>query len=95
MTKEDAVSNLEMYRANNSNYDEETAEAIDIILSMLEEKDKVIDFMVEEIDKSMGNTCPLADYNYNLNCEKECNDDYKKCWKNYFENKAKEYLKER
>lgn len=65
-------------------------ERLENSISKQKEKDKIIDLMAEEIDKNIGNTCPLADYNYNLNCEKECNDDYKKCWKQYFENKAKE-----
>lgn len=60
------------------------------ILSMLEEKDKIIDLMVEEIDKNIGSVCPFIDYHYDLNCKNECKDDYKKCWKKFFENKAKE-----
>ena len=62
------------------------------VLSMLEEKDKTIDLMLEEISKNILNTCPLEDYNYDLDCENKCNDNYKECWKQYFENKAKELL---
>lgn len=54
------------------------------------EKDKIIDLMAEEISKNIINTCPFEDYNYDLDCENKCNDDYKECWKQYFENKAKE-----
>lgn len=96
--------------------------AIETVLSMLEEKDKeiqfqndinkteldrhnkaeknlkgiinkqnkIIDLMADEIANSITNTCPLEDYNYDLDCENKCNDNYKECWKQYFENKAKE-----
>ena len=55
-----------------------------------QEKDEIIDLMLDEITNSIVNTCPLADYNYDLDCENRCNDNYKECWKKYFENKAKE-----
>lgn len=54
------------------------------------EKDKIIDLMAEEISKSIINTCPNEDYNYDLDYENKCNDNYKECWKQYFENKVKE-----
>ena len=57
-----------------------------------QEKDKVIDLMLDEITNNIINTCPFEDYNYDLDCENKCNDDYKECWKQYFENKAKELL---
>lgn len=60
------------------------------VLSMLKEKDKIIDLMANEIANNITNTCPLEDYNYDLDCENKCNDNYKECWKQYFENKAKE-----
>lgn len=66
--------------------------AIEKVLTMLEEQDKIIDLMLEEISKNILNTCPLEDYNYDLDCENKCNDNYKECWKQYFENKAKELL---
>lgn len=56
----------------------------------LKEKDKIIDLMAEEISKNITNTCPFADYNYDLDCKNKCNDNYKECWKEYFENKSKE-----
>lgn len=64
--------------------------AIEKVLSILEEKDKIIDLMANEIANNITNTCPLEDYNYDLDCENKCNDNYKECWKQYFENKAKE-----
>lgn len=54
------------------------------------QKDKIIDEMAEEISKSIVNTCPLADYNVDLDCENKCKDDYKACWKKYFEYKVEE-----
>lgn len=79
-------------------YDEELelyknrVEQFKTVLSILEEQDKIIDLMSEEISKNILNTCPLEDYNYDLDCENKCNDNYKECWKQYFENKAKELL---
>ena len=56
----------------------------------LEQQDKMINIMADEIANSITNTCPLEDYNYDLDCENKCNDNYKECWKQYFENKVKE-----
>ena len=55
----------------------------------LEKKDKMIDLMAEEIKKRA--TCPLDDYNYDLDCENKCNNNTKECWKQYFERKESEY----
>lgn len=49
---------------------------------------KQIDLMAEEINNNFLNTCPYIDYEIDLNCENRCNDDYKECWKQYFESKA-------
>ena len=49
---------------------------------------KQIDLMAEEIANSIINTCPLADYDFDLDCENRCNDNTKECWKIYFERKA-------
>lgn len=65
-------------------------EVLETVLSMLEQKDKIIDLMLNEITNNTINICPLEDYNYDLDCENKCNDNYKECWKSYFENKAKE-----
>lgn len=56
----------------------------------VEQKDKVIDLMLNEITNNAINTCPLEDYNYDLDCKNKCKDDYKECWKQYFAHKAKE-----
>lgn len=63
---------------------------IDKLKEGLDLKDKQIDLMLNEITNDTINTCPLEDYNYDLDCENKCNDNYKECWKQYFENKAKE-----
>lgn len=63
---------------------------LDIANAKIIKLNKMIDLMAEEISKNITNTCPLGDYNYDLDCENKCNDDYKECWKQYFENKAKE-----
>lgn len=60
------------------------------LYNRIDEKDKIIDLMAEEISQSIINTCPLEDYNYNLDCENKCNNDCKECWKQYFKNKVKE-----
>ena len=65
---------------------------LDLVNVKILEQDKIIDLMLEEISKNILNTCPLEDYNYDLDCENKCNDNYKECWKQYFENKAKELI---
>lgn len=68
----------------------ELQEDIETVLNMLKEKDaeiekkdKMIDLMAEEMKKRA--TCPLDDYNYDLDCENKCNNNTKECWKQYFE----------
>lgn len=56
----------------------------------IENKDKIIDLMTEEIAENILNTCPQADYNCDLDCENRCKNDYKKCWKQYFEKRVEE-----
>ena len=51
-------------------------------------KDKMIDLMAEEMKKRA--TCPLDDYNYDLDCENKCNNNTKECWKQYFERKVED-----
>ena len=45
---------------------------------------KQIDLMAEEIANNITNVCPREDYNYDLDCENRCSDNYKECWKLYF-----------
>ena len=72
--------------------------AIETVLNMLKEKDaeiekkdKMIDLMAEEMKKRA--TCPLDDYNYDLDCENKCNNNTKECWKQYFERKVEDECK--
>lgn len=65
--------------------DENTEQEIKV-----EQQEKMIDLMLDEIANNIANICPLEDYDYDLDCENKCNDNYKECWKQYFENKAKE-----
>ena len=66
------------------------ADERDELKEELEQKDKQIDLMAEEITNNIISICPLENYNYDLDCENRCNDNYKECWKQYFENKARE-----
>ena len=54
MNKEEAISELESYVMNNSNYDEEVAEAIETVLAELEKKDKIIDAMADALKFSFN-----------------------------------------
>ncbi|MFR7544776.1 MAG: hypothetical protein ACLUWN_02370 [Clostridia bacterium] len=76
----------------------ELQEDIETVLNMLKEKDaeiekkdKMIDLMAEEMKKRA--TCPLDDYNYDLDCENKCNNNTKECWKQYFERKVEDECK--
>lgn len=89
MNKEEAISELEAYVMNNSNYDEEVAEAIQVVLAELEKKDKLLKciFKNERLD------C----YDLRLNIEPENQDcrhigDFscKECIERYFEKKVGE-----
>ena len=50
-------------------------------------KEKKVTFS-EEIDNSILNTCPYANYGIDLDCENSCDDNSKECWKQYFKSKA-------
>lgn len=55
----------------------------------LEKKDKIIDLMAEYISNITD--CPFESEGKYLDCEKMCDvRTDKECWKQYFENKAKE-----
>jgi len=67
--------------------------AIEIVLSMLEEQDKIIDLMANHIATSDSNLCEYLDITtkcqyYAGENKKLCDD----CIKQYFGNKAKELL---
>lgn len=96
MTKEQAIEKVNKIITtkfnNDYSIDNVDKEAIEIILSMLEEKDKQIDLMAIVI----GNE-PLPTEEYCIFRNFDCpvvggNRDCKDCIKQYFENKAKELL---
>lgn len=63
-------------------------EALEIVLSELEKKDKIINEMAKEITEWTG-TCPYDKYDWqDVDCEKVCEDDMKQCWIEYFTNKV-------
>lgn len=51
---------------------------------------KQTDLMAEEISNNLLNTCPYIDYDIDLDCKNRCSDNFKECWKKYFERKARE-----
>lgn len=63
--------------------------AIDTVLSELEKKDRIIELMAKEIEFRTGN-CPYGTYNYDLDCKKRCNNNYKECWIKYFTKKVED-----
>lgn len=91
MTKEQAIERLKSKLDNDKEYLEQCNpfsdlvnevrldnKSIEIVLSMLEEKDKIIDLMAEDIDSSQ------------IECNRYFKD--KEEVKQYFEDKAKELL---
>lgn len=100
MTKEQAIERLKSKLDNDKEYLEQCNpfsdlvnevrldnKSIEIVLSMLEEKDKIIDLMAEKLGTLYSRNEP-CDLSLKINCEKykTC----KECIKQYFENKAKE-----
>lgn len=92
MTEQEAIDALKEHKKliDKKYLKARNSKAIEVVLNALKEKDEIIDLMLDEITNSIVNICPLEDYNYDLDCENRCNDNYKECWKKYFENKAKE-----
>lgn len=67
--------------------------AIETVLSMLEEKDKIIDLMAETINNHDIDEDICKQMGQKENCnEFEDKEKCKECIKQYFENKAKELL---
>ncbi len=61
--------------------------ALETVLSMLEEKDKIIDLMLEYISNITD--CPFENEGKYLDCERMCDvRTDKECWKQYFKSKA-------
>ena len=106
MTKEQAIEGLKSKLDNDKEYLEQCNpfsdlvnevrldnKSIEIVLSMLEEKDKQIDLMANHIATSDSDVCEYLDIT--TKCKYYAGDNGKtcdNCIKQYFENKAKELL---
>ena len=95
MTKEQAIEKLNKIITtkfnNDYSIDNIDKEAIETVLSMLEEKDKQIDLMANHIATSDSDLCEYLDITGK--CKYYAGDNGKtcdNCIKQYFENKAKE-----
>lgn len=91
MTKEQAIEALKEHKRqiDKKYINTRNSKAIETVLSMLEEQDKIIDLMAEYISNITD--CPFESEGKYLDCEKMCDvRTDKECWKQYFENKAKE-----
>ena len=106
MTKEQAIERLKSKLDNDKEYLEQCNpfsdlvnevrldnKSIEIVLSMLEEKDKTIDLMSETINNHDIDEDICKQMGQKENCnEFEDKEKCKECIKQYFENKAKELL---
>lgn len=104
MTKEQAIERLKSKLDNDKEYLEQCNpfsdlvnevrldnKSIEIVLSMLEEKDKTIDLMAEIINNNDIDEDICKQMGQKENCnEFEDKEKCKECIKQYFENKAKE-----
>lgn len=95
MTKEQVIEKVNKIITtkfnNDYSIDNVDKEAIEIILSMLEEQDKIIDLMANHIATSDSDLCEYLDIT--TKCKYYAGDNGKtcdNCIKQYFENKAKE-----
>lgn len=98
MTKEqkEAIKILRIAKGDEKTlhvYQNTLNKAIETVLSMLEEKDKIIDLMSEAINNNDidEDICRCMGQKENCN-EFEDKEKCKECIKQYFENKAKELL---
>lgn len=91
MTKEQAIEALKEHKEqiDKKYINTRNSKAIEIVLSMLEEKEKIIGLSAEYISNITD--CPFEIERKYIDCEKMCDvRTDKECWKQYFENKAKE-----
>lgn len=95
MNEEEARETLKTMKENiDKKYiNTRNSKAIETVLSMLEEKDKIIDLMSEAINNNDidEDICRRMGQKENCN-EFEDKEKCKECIKQYFENKAKELL---
>ena len=93
MTKEQAIEILQEHKKqiDKKYISARNSKAIEIVLSMLKEKDKQIDLMANHIATSDSDLCEYLDIT--TKCKYYAGDNGKtcdNCIKQYFENKAKE-----
>jgi hypothetical protein len=93
MTKEQAIEILQEHKKqiDKEYISARNSKAIEIVLSMLKEKDKQIDLMANHIATSDSDLCEYLDIT--VKCKYYAGDNGKtcdNCIKQYFENKAKE-----
>lgn len=100
MTKEQAIEKIkwsihinELTKDINGSNTSINVEVLKTVLSMLEEKDKIISLMLEKFaDIDFDDMCLDCECCVGNGCIKEERDLYENCIKQYFENKAKELL---
>ncbi len=93
MTKEQAIEALKEHKEqiDKKYINTRNSKAIEIVLSMLEEKDKIISLMLEKFaDIDFDDMCLDCECCVGNGCIKEERDLYENCIKQYFENKVKE-----
>lgn len=98
MTKEQAIEKIkwsihinELTKDINGSNTSINVEVLKTVLSMLEEKDKQIDLMLEKFaDIDFDDMCLDCECCVGNGCIKEERDLYENCIKQYFENKVKE-----
>lgn len=98
MTKEQAIEKIkwsihinELTKDINGSNASINVEVLKTVLSMLEEKDKIIDLMLEKFaDIDFDDMCSDCECCVGNGCIKEERDLYENCIKQYFENKVKE-----
>ena len=93
MTKEQAIEALKEHKRqiDKKYINTRNSKAIETVLSMLEEQDKIISLMLEKFaDIDFDNMCLDCECCVGNGCVKEERDLYENCIKQYFENKVKE-----
>lgn len=93
MTKEQAIEALKEHKRqiDKTYINTRNSKAIETVLSMLEEKDKIISLMLEKFaDIDFDDMCLDCECCVGNGCIKEERDLYENCIKQYFKNKAKE-----
>ena len=93
MTKEQAIEALKEHKEqiDKKYINTRNSKAIEIVLSMLEEKDKILSLMLEKFaDIDFDDMCLDCECCVGNGCIKEERDLYENCIKQYFENKVKE-----